>query len=61
MVKRQVPIHEFGLEDKVSVGFSLPGLEDSSEFVPIFCPEVSTLETHVTLFDASRFTLNPNP
>ncbi|KAJ1491805.1 hypothetical protein T484DRAFT_1773582 [Baffinella frigidus] len=50
----EVPIHEFGLEEKVSVGFSLPGLEESSEFVPIFCPEGQTLETHVTLFDANR-------
>lgn len=36
---------------QVSLGLAVVGLEEGSEFVPIFCPDGAALESHVTLFD----------
>ena len=36
---------------QVSMGVAVSGLEEGSEFVPIFCPDGAALESHVTLFD----------
>ena len=33
------------------MGVAVSGLEEGSEFVPIFCPDGAALESHVTLFD----------
>ncbi len=33
------------------MGLAVAGLEEGSEFVPVFSPDGSTLEGHVTLFD----------
>ena len=38
---------------QVSMGLAVVGLEEGSEFVPVFSPDGSTLEGHVTLFDGS--------
>lgn len=46
-----LPVHHFGLSGKVSVGLAMPGLEEASEFVPVFSPDGSTPENHVTVYD----------
>ena len=30
-------VHDFGLSRKVSIGLAIAGLEEASEFVPVFC------------------------
>jgi hypothetical protein len=50
----RVAVHEFGLSRKVSMGLAIAGLEEGSEFVPVFCPDGSLLESHVTLYDVHR-------
>jgi hypothetical protein len=46
-----LPVHHFGLSGKVSVGLAMPGLEEASEFVPVFSPDGSAPENHVTVYD----------
>jgi len=46
-----LPIHHFGLSAKVSIGLAMPGLEGASEFVPVFNPNGSAPENHVTVYD----------
>jgi len=33
-------VHDFGLSRKVSIGLAIAGLEEASEFVPVFCPGI---------------------
>ena len=50
----RVAVHEFGLSRQVSMGLSIAGLDEGSEYVPVFCADGSSLETHVVLYDANQ-------
>ena len=47
-------VHAFALSRKVSMGLAVAGLEEGSEFVPVFCPDGTAPENHVTLYDTNR-------
>ena len=47
-------VHAFALSRKVSMGLAVAGLEEASEFVPVFCPDGTAPENHVTLYDTNR-------
>jgi hypothetical protein len=41
------------LLSQISMGLAVAGLEEGSEFVPVFSPDGTALEGHVTLFDTT--------